>query len=331
MKAVFLDTGSLDCDDIDFSALHELPIELEIWKQTSTQQREERIRFAEIVITNKVVLDEKLIKSAENLKLICIAATGTNNVDLKAANNQSIQVCNVTGYATASVVQHVFSLLTSLQGRLATHHQAAIGGEWARSTNFCVLDYSYSELHGKIFGIIGYGELGKAVANVAQSFGMKLLVAERPYKNENSGGDNQEIVTPSGGCLRVPLKTLISESDVVSLHCPLVEDTRDLINAKIFGNMKHSALLINTARGGIVNEIDLLLALQAGAIGGAALDVLETEPPPESHPLFSYQGSNLIITPHIAWASRESRQRLLDQLVSNILSYFSGPLRNLVT
>ncbi len=330
MKAVFLDTSSMDCDDIDFSILQELPIELEVWKHTTTRQREERIRHAEIVITNKVVLDKNLLKSALNLKLICIAATGTNNVDLKAANSQSIQVCNVTAYATASVVQHVFSLLTSLQGRLTEHHQAAIGGEWARSNNFCVLDYPYSELHGKTFGIIGYGELGKAVATVAQSFGMKLLVAERPYKNDNPSAEKQGTVTPVGGCLRVPLETLVSESDVVSLHCPLVEDTRDLIDAKMLGKMKRSALLINTARGGIVNEIDLLLALQAGTIGGAALDVLETEPPPESHPLFSYQGPNLIIPPHIAWSSRESRQRLLDQLASNILSYLNGELRNSV-
>ncbi len=330
MKVVFLDTHSLDCDDIDFTPLQELPIELELWEQTNEQQREERIQFAEIVITNKVVLDKSLLTTAKDLKLVCIAATGTNNVALKAANKLNIQVCNVTAYATASVVQHVFALLTSLQGRLNVHHQSAIGGEWSHSKSFCVLSYPYSELQGKTFGIIGYGELGKAVASVAQSFGMKLLTAERPYKNVNTSMTQQESATPVGGCLRVPFETLISESDVISLHCPLVEDTRDLMDANAFIKMKSTALLINTARGGIVNEIDLLLALQSGSIGGAALDVLETEPPPASHPLFSYKGSNLIITPHIAWSSRESRQRLLDQLVENILSFLNGQLRNSV-
>ncbi|VAW80853.1 D-3-phosphoglycerate dehydrogenase [hydrothermal vent metagenome] len=391
-KLVFLDTESLDCGDIDFSELKGLCAEVECWPQTSKDQCAQRIQSAEIVVSNKVILNETVINSAKYLKLICIAATGTNNVDLQFAKQQGIQVCNVTAYATASVVQHVFAMLTSLQGRLVTQQRSVISKQWSRSDNFCILDYPFSELQGKTIGIIGYGELGKAVANVAKSFGMKVLLAQRPYNLDQAMNLNQEIppkqysepvkvnilsqdyhLTQSDTdkqcsdltqCLdsdrvnevshrgdlsqsnesaqkqfpssdnnnvsKVPLSDLLERSDVVTLHCPLVEETRGLIGADAFNSMKSSALLINTARGGIVNEIDLLVALKSGSIAGAALDVLENEPPPENHPLFAYQEPNLIITPHIAWSSRESRQRLVDQLVNNVRSYFDGDLLNSV-
>jgi len=352
IKTTFLDTNSLDCGDIDFTPLESQSLVMDYWNQTSIAQIPERISAAEIIISNKVILDSDVLKNANHLKLICIAATGTNNVDLDFARQQGVSVCNVTAYATASVVQHVFALITSLQSRLAEHRGSVFSGEWSGSQNFCVLDYPYEELSGKILGIIGYGELGQAVAKVARSFGLKVLVAESDHSkaNNKSMSDaqrktnsntvsaqsfykdslqqvNDKSVSPVE---RVTFERLMSESDIVSLHCPLAENTRHLINADAFKLMKSSGILVNTARGGIVNEPDLLDALAAGTIAGAALDVLEVEPPPDNHLLFTYDKPNLIITPHVAWASRESRQRLVDQLGLNIQAYLKGKVRNSV-
>jgi glycerate dehydrogenase len=266
------------------------------------------------VICNKVKLDRQTLLQHPQLKLICIAATGSNNIDLKSAQELNIAVTNVLAYATPSVVQHVFALLLSLTTRLTEIRSAIVSGEWSRSPHFSLLHYPVHELAGKKIGIIGYGELGQAVARVAECFGMQVLVAQR-----DAQGTRKD---------RLPLHSLLSAVDVLSIHCPLTAETNNLIDEPELNLMKPTALLINTARGGIVNETALLRALQTKKIAGAALDVLSIEPPPVNHILLQNQLPNLIITPHVAWASREARQRCLSEIALNIAAFKRGVLRN---
>ncbi len=268
------------------------------------------------MISNKVLIDRSLMAACTRLKLICIAATGTNNVDLEAAAELGIAVTNVTAYGTPSVVQHVFSLILSLATRQPQYREAVARGDWQRASQFCLLDYPIWELSGKHLGILGYGELGRAVARVAQAFGMQVLVAQRP------GGP------PQAG--RIPLEDLLPRVDVLSLHVPLAQNTRNLIGARELSLMQPHALLINTARGGIVDEAALADALIGGRLGGAGVDVLSKEPPSDGNPLLNPQLPNLILTPHIAWASLESRQRLVNEIEANIRAYLAGESRNRV-
>ena len=274
------------------------------------------MRDAEVVISNKVVLDRSVLASAPRLRLICVAATGTNNVDLQAAAELGISVCNVTGYATPSVVQHVFALILSLNRHVIEYDAAVRAGAWARSEHFCLLDFPIRELAGRRLGIIGYGTLGKAVAEVAPAFGLEVLI-----------GDHRGAAPRPG---RTEFNELLRRADIITLHCPLTDDTRGLIGAEELAMMKTDALLINAARGGIVDEPALARALRAGEIGGAGVDVLTSEPPSEGNPLLAGDIPNLIVTPHVAWASRESRQRLVDELVENIRSFLNDRPRNLV-
>ncbi len=314
--AVFLDRDTVDCGDLDLSALEQALPQWRFHAATGSDETEERIRDATIVVSNKVVLDRERLCQARRLQLICIAATGTNNVDLEAARELGITVANVTGYATPSVVQHVFSLMLALTTRLVDYNRAVADGAWQRSRQFCLLDFPVQELAGKRLGIVGYGELGRAVADVAKAFGMQVLIAQRP------GG-----VLQKG---RIPLEELLPQADLLSLHCPLAENTKNLIGQKELGLMKSRALLINTARGGIVDERALAAALRSGEIAGAGVDVLAREPPAEGGPLLEPGIPNLIVTPHTAWASRESRQRLVEELAANIRAFFRGEARNLV-
>ena len=316
LNGVFLDLETVDQADLDLSHLKQALPHWQFYSATTRDETAERIQDAAIVITNKVILDRDCLSQAEQLRLICVAATGTNNVDLKAAHDLGITVTNVAGYATPSVVQHVFSLMLALTTRLTDYHQAVAEGAWQQSSQFCLLNFPIRELAGKRLGIIGYGELGRAVADVAKAFGMKILTAERP------GGTAQ----PD----RVPLEELLPQVDILSLHCPLAENTKNLIGQKELALMKKGALLINTARGGIVDEAALASALRSGEIGGAGVDVLIQEPPVKGNPLLESDIPNLIITPHIAWASQESRQRLVDELVANIEAYRQGEARNLI-
>ena len=318
MRLVILDKASLDCGDLNFSKLNTLGLIIEEFDSTNPDQISERILEADIVVTNKVIIDSDIIKQAKNLKLICITATGTNNVDLVAAKQKEIVVCNVTGYATSSVVQHVFMLITALNTNLSQYRQALKAERWSESKFFCLLDFPITDLEGKILGIIGYGELGRGVAKVAAAFGMKILIAES-LKPEKDCNDN-----------RVALTTLLSKSDIVSLHCPLTPQTENLISDAEFEIMKSSALLINTARGGIVNENALLHALNTKQIAGAGVDVLVNEPPLTNEPLLTSELSNLIVTPHIAWASLSSRQRLFDSVISNIEAFLRKSPTNVV-
>ena len=267
-------------------------------------------------------IDDAAMGHAPHLRLICIAATGTNHVDLDAARRRGIAVCNVPGYATASVVQHVFALILALSTRLPDYQQALRAGRWQQSSQFCLLDYPIREIGGKTLGIIGYGELGQAVARVAEAFGMKVKVAQ--YRE---GQSRTPFIT---GQIRLPLQELLPQVDILSLHCPLTPQTRGLIGPAELALMRPDALLINTARGGIVDEAALAAALCEGKLGGAGVDVLTQEPPAQGNPLLAANIPRLILTPHIAWASRESRQRLVDEVAANIRAFLQGEMRHRV-
>ena len=316
MLGIFLDRGSLDLGDLDFNSLMGLDMQWKMYEQTQPHEVLERIVDADIVISNKVMLDASVLGAVKKLRLICVAATGTNNVDLDAASANAITVSNVRAYGTPSVVQHVFTLLTALSTNFLKYQQDIHEGRWQKETQFCFMDHPIRELAGRTIGIVGYGELGKAVANVAEAFAMKVLIAQRP------GGE------PVAG--RIPLHELLPRVDVLSLHCPLTDATRDLIGVEELSLMQRHAILINTARGGIVDEAALATALREGRLGGAGIDVLTQEPPVQGNVLLDSSIPNLIVTPHIAWASRESRQRLLEQVVENISSYLAGAAMRVV-
>ena len=318
MLGVFLDRETVDRDDLDLAALEGT---LERWRvhpNTHPEELSERIRGASVIISNKVVIDEAAMVATPELKLICIAATGTNNVDLAAAARRGITVCNVVRYATPSVVQHVFALILALTTRLNEYQGAVHDGRWGRSDMFCLLDFPIREIAGRTLGIVGYGELGRAVAKVAEAFGMEVVVAQRP-----GGGDQR----PG----RLPLRELLPRVDILSIHTPLTPETRGLIGVEELALMRRDALLINTARGNIVDEAALAAALREGRLGGAGFDVLAVEPPKGGGVLIADEIPNLILTPHTAWASRESRQRLMDQVAENIHAYVAGSPRNVVS
>ncbi|MBT8120795.1 MAG: D-2-hydroxyacid dehydrogenase [Gammaproteobacteria bacterium] len=318
-SAVFLDKASLYPGDLDFSLLQEVA-DWQWFDNAEPADIRHSLKDAEILVTNKVIIDSEVMKNSPCLKLICVAATGVNNVDLAAAKQSGIQVCNVRAYATSSVVQHVFSLLLALNRKLVPYNRSVSGGDWSRSEFFCYFGEPISELEGKTMGIIGYGELGQAVAKVARCFGMEVLLAKRHYTD----------AALEPGEARVPLDELLSKSDVVTLHCPLTQENHHMINSEAFTTMKKDAILINTARGGLVDEIALLKALDENQIAAAALDVLEQEPPSIDNAMLGRASDKLIVTPHIAWASRESRQRLVEQVADNIRAYQQGRPRNLV-
>lgn len=311
-----LDRKSIDCGDINFDSLKSIVPNWQFYDYTSEEEVAKRISAADVIITNKVkIRSHHLLKSLPT-RLICISATGTNNVDLDAAASAGIRVCNITNYATPSVVQHVYSLILFLTTRLGEYQRAVRENRWQQSPFFCLLDYPIAELSGKTLGIIGYGVLGKAVADIGRAFGMNVLVAAR--KGQPATED------------RVELEKLLSLADVVSIHCPLTDDTKGLIDEKELKLMKQSALIINTARGGIINEEALFQALTSGQIAGAGVDVLSEEPPVNGNVLLSEELPNLIVTPHIAWASVESRQRAIDEIELNIKAFLEGKERNVV-
>lgn len=317
MLGVFLDRDTVDRGDLDFSTLENVVPEWQFYGFSRPADLSTRLAKAELVITNKVKLDADAFTLAPKLRLICVAATGTNNVDLEAARRHGVVVSNVRGYATPSVAQHVFALMLSLSIHLGKYRRAVMKGEWQRSPYFCLLDFPIREIAGRIIGIVGYGELGREVARLAEAFGMQVLIAQRTGAAPQPG--------------RLPLHDLLPQVDVLSLHCPLTPETRNLIGAKELALMKSDALLINTARGGIVDEKALAEALREGRLGGAGMDVLSEEPPMRGNSLLEDDIPNLIVTPHIAWASRESRQRLANEMALNIAAFLAGTPRNSVT
>ncbi|WP_193075870.1 2-hydroxyacid dehydrogenase [Pseudomonas sp. FME51] len=303
LSVVFLDQASLDQDDLDMQTLHDAAAKLTLYPVTAADQVAARVADHQVVITNKVVIDEQVMQACPELKLILVAATGTNNVDLQAAQRRGITVCNCQAYGTPSVAQHALMLMLVLVTRFESYRQAVRDGAWQRSNQFCLLDYPIGELSGRTLGILGYGELGQEVGRLASAFGMRILVGSLPGREHPD---------------RPNLAELLPQVDVLSLHCPLTEQTRHLIGAEQLALMKPGSLLINAGRGGLVDEQALVDSLRSGHLGGAGFDVLTTEPPVNGNPLLDNSVPNLVVTPHSAWGSREARQRILGQLVENL-------------
>lgn len=320
MKAAFLDFDSLGPADIDTSGLTATLPGIALYPWTAAEDLAERIADRQVLLINKVRLDRESLRAAPALRLVCLAATGTDNVDIQAAREMGVAVCNIRNYCTPSVVQHGFGLLLALTLRLPEYRALVTGGAWQHSRQFCLLDYPVRELSGRRFGIVGYGHLGRAMAGVARAFGMEV-VASQPLGN---GGPAER----GGDVERLPLAELLRTADVVSLHCPLTPATHQLINAQTLTLMRSDALLLNTARGGLVDGEALVAALRQGRLGGAGIDVLPEEPPVAGDPLLEASLPNLIVTPHVAWAARESRQRALDEVVANVRDFLAGGRRN---
>jgi len=314
MKAVFLDFGTMG-SGLDLGELESLVDELVVHDESPQDTVAQRISDAEIVFTNKIRLTRELLELAPKLKFIALTATGTDNIDMDCAKQHGIGVANIRHYCTGSVVEHVFGVLLSLTHSLEQYHRSVRAGDWQQSTDFCMLHYPVRELSSMTLGVVGYGALGQGVARVALEFGMQVLVSARP------GADS----IPDD---RVSFDELLAGSDVISLHCPLTDDTRKLFGAREFAAMKDNAILINTARGGLVDSQALADALATGQIAAAAVDVLPEEPPVNGDPLLDYAGDNLIVTPHIAWATDEARQNAIDELAANTRAFLDGVDRN---
>jgi glycerate dehydrogenase len=324
MRAAFLDFNTLGPDDVEIAPLIAQLPELELYSHTPVDLVAERIADAEVVLINKVQLTAEVLSRASRLQLICLAATGSDNVDLKMARERGIAVCNIRNYCTSSVVQHVFALVLALTNHLREYHELLASRAWADSPQFCLLNFPIRELDQATFGIIGLGALGRGVANVAGAFGMQVIAAARPYELDAVPNAH----TAEGDIERASFKDVLARSDVLSLHCPLTPETENLIDAKALSAMRNDAILINTARGGLVDSAALETALRDGQIAGAGIDVLRQEPPVDPDPIANANLANLIVTPHIAWAARESRQNAIDEMAANINSYFNGESRN---
>lgn len=311
MKIVILDGYGLNPGDLNWSAFEALG-DVTVYDYTPAEDVAARMQGAEAVLTNKTVLTRALIEQCPTLRYIGILATGYNVVDLTAAAERGIPVTNVPAYSTQAVAQHVFALLLELTNRVGHHNAAVQAGRWQRNRDFCFWDYPLMELQGKTMGIVGLGQIGQATAALARAFSMKVIAA--------SAHSREDFV--------VPMDTLLREADVVSLHCPLTQDNAGFVNAETIARMKDGAILINTARGGLIDEKALRDALVSGKLAGAAVDVLATEPPREGSLLTGLD--NCIITPHIAWASLEARSRLMNIAAGNLAAFQRGERLNVV-
>lgn len=307
MKAVMLDADSLG-PDIDTAPIGAHVSELEVFATSTPEEARQRLSNADIALVNKVVLDGETLSALPRLKHICVLATGTNNIDMQAARKLGIRVDNVSAYGTASVAQHTLMLILALATRLPLYQRDVAEGVWARSPFFCLMGHTTLQLEGKRLVIVGQGELGSRVAGLAEAFGMQVDFAARPG---NEASDS-----------RPALDELLPKADVISLHCPLTEQTRHLIDSKRLQLIKHNALLINCARGGVIDEDAALAALQTGRLGGLAVDVLPSEPPQEGHALIDALSAepplNLIVTPHNAWITPEARQNIIQLTADNL-------------
>ena len=317
MHGVFLDLDTVSREgDVDLAPLRKVLTQMRTFAATPAEQVASRVADAEVVITNKVKLGAATIAQLPRVRLVCVAATGTNNIDLEAAHARGIAVANVPAYSTLSVVQQVFAFVLALTQHLKEYETLLQQGAWRRAPQFTLLDYPIRELAGKTFGILGYGDIGRAVARVAEALGMQVVIAARNSADTRPG--------------RLPLAQLLPQVDVLSIHVPLLPETRNLIGAGELARMKHDALLINCARGGIVDEPALAEALRAHRLGGAGVDVLSEEPPVHGNPLLAPGIPNLIVTPHTAWATREARQRVINEMALNIDAFAKGGKRNRV-
>ena len=317
MKIVILDGQALNPGDLSWNSVTQLG-ETVIYDQTVTaEQAIERIGDAQIVITNKMVITEAIMEACPRIRLICISATGYNNVDGAAARKRNIPVCNVPGYGTTAVAQFTIALLLELCHRIGCHNDLVHAGEWEKCPNFCFWRTPQTELTGKTFGIIGYGSIGRAVAPIAAALGMKILATSRSRRED-----------PTGIAEIVDLDTLLSRSDVISLHCPLFPETEGIICAETISKMKDGVMILNTARGPLIDENALAAALRSGKVQGAAVDVVSREPILGSNPLLS--APNCIITPHMAWSQTAARQRVVDITADNIRAFLKGQFQNVV-
>ena len=306
MKIVVLDSYVLNPGDLRWDALRELGT-CEIYDRTASDQIVARAAGAEVVLTNKCPLSAETLAQLPDLKFIGVMATGYNVVDVAAAKERGIVVSNVPIYGTKSVAQHVFALILEHTQHVGAHAAAVDEGRWSKHIDWCFWDHPLVELDGKVLGIVGYGRIGQAVADLGRAFGMKVIVASRTAKE---------------GVEQVSIDELFQRSDVVSLHCPQTPETEGMVNAQRIELMKPHALLVNTSRGPLVVEDDLAAALNARRIGGAALDVLSSEPPQPDNPLLN--AKNCFVTPHIAWATQAARARLLGTVVENIREFAAG-------
>lgn len=316
MKAVFLDFDTMG-GGLDLSPLENVTPDLKVYDVTGKEQVEERIRDADIVFTNKIQLSEALLASAPKLKFIGLTATGTDNIDLITAERNGVAVANIRAYCTESVTEHVFGTLLMLAHSLPLFDRSVRAGEWHDSPDPFLLSHPVRELSAMTLGIVGFGSLGQGVARVGEAFGMNVIISARPGAADVADD-------------RVAFADLLTKADVISLHCPLSEETRNLFGAEEFRQMKNNAILINTARGGLVDSAALADALRSGEIAAAAVDVLPQEPPVKGEPLLIYTGDNLIVTPHIAWATNEARQNAIDELAANAAAFIAGEKRNRV-
>ena len=313
MKIVILDGHALNPGDLSWEWLREFGTYTYYDRTPTTELTVERIGDADIIILNKTPITEEILEACPSVKLICIMATGYNVVDCAAAAKRGIPVCNVPGYGTNAVAQFTFALLLELCNRVGLHDESVHKGEWSACPDFCYWKTPQMELYGKTFGIIGYGTIGRAVGRIAEAMGMRVLAYSRTH---HAGTDY------------VSLETLLKESDIISLHAPLFPETFHLINADTISRMKDGAILLNTARGPLIDEAAVADALRSGKLRGAAVDVVDSEPIPASSPLLS--APNCIITPHMAWAPLEARQRIMDICAESIRAFLKGERKNVV-
>lgn len=312
-RIVFLERGTLRADIRPPNFAHE-------WREYETTEQAqvvERLRDATIAITNKLALGAAELAALPQLKLIAVAATGLDKIDLAECQRRGIAVTNVRGYAIHTLPEHVLLLLLALRRNLVAYRADVQAGAWAKAAQFCLHTHPINDLYESTLGLIGYGALGQAVAQLAQGVGMRVLVAERKDAAQVRAG-------------RTPFAEVVRVADSLTLHAPLNEETRHLIGAAELKAMKPTALLINCGRGGLVDETALVAALRAGEIAGAGVDVLSAEPPRAGNPLLEVELPNLLVTPHVAWASRQAMQALADQLIANIESFVQGEAKNLV-
>jgi len=315
-RGVFLDLETVDRGDVDRHALEASVGGWDWHAFTRPGDVAKRIGGAQVVVTNKCALERDVLASAGQLRLIAVAATGTNNIDLAAASDLGITVCNIRDYCSEAVAQHVVTAVLNLLTGQPWYRDQVRRGEWSSARQFCLLDRPIREAQGLGFGVVGYGSLGRAAGAKAAALGMNVLIAERKGRPPRPG--------------RLPFEEVLRRADVVSVHCPLNDETRDLITLEELGTMKRDAILVNTARGGIVNERHLAQALRQGVIAGAAVDTLDPEPPPSDHPLLAEDIPGLLVTPHNAWASRNARQAAMDQLAEVVTAFASGAPVNVV-
>lgn len=316
MKIVVLDGYALNPGDLNWDALEALG-DLTVYDRSSPEEVQERAKDCDVLITNKAIVSAETIASTESLKYIGVLATGVNIVDVDAAAEKDIPVCNVVGYGPDSVAQMVFAHILNFTHRLADQARDAMAGGWSLNPDFCYWNFPLIELKDQTIGIVGLGQIGSATARIAQGFGMRVIATTRDTSRP-----------APDGVTWATLDELFAESDYISLHCPLTDETENMINTDRLEQMKDSAILINTGRGQLVDESALALALNAGQIAGAGLDVLSSEPPSQDNPLFL--AKNCFITPHIAWATKAARSRLMDMAVENLRSFQRGEAINRV-